>query len=119
MRNRWAIMMAAGLLALAGCGEKKPDTGGTTTSLEDATAVEIARFQEAENARSQVTMVDAASGDAAAMPADWNGPTAFDLRPKEGDNQTASQTAEKLKSSMDASVANGPAAPEEFPSVAQ
>ena len=75
------LSLAAGLTA---CGDKKPD--GTTTALpkEDVAAAEIERFQATENARSRITMVDAASGDAAAMPGEWSGPTAYDLRPKEG-----------------------------------
>ena len=83
---RYGIKLLLGLslaAGLAACGDKKPD--GTTTVLpkEDVAAAEIERFQAAENARSRITMVDAASGDAAAMPGEWFGPTAYDLRPKD------------------------------------
>jgi hypothetical protein len=104
------------LLALAACGEKKPNGGGTTTSVEDATAAEIARFQAEENARSRVTLIDAASGDGAAMPAEWTGPVAFDLRPEEEKKpEPAAKPAEP-----NTPVALEPAvSEEEFPSVAQ
>jgi len=68
---------------LAACGEKKPD--GTTAVLpkESSAAAEIERFQAAENARSRITLIDAASGDVAAMPGEWSGPTAYDRRGKD------------------------------------
>jgi hypothetical protein len=85
MKNGRTILLGAMLLALAACGEKKQAGGGTQTSLEDATGAELARFQAEENARSQMTVVDAATSDAAAMPAEWSGPTAYDLRPPEAE----------------------------------
>jgi hypothetical protein len=104
------------LWALAACGEKKPNGSGTTMSVEDATAAEIARFQAEENARSRVTLIDAASGDGAAMPGEWTGPVAFDLRPdEEKEKKPIAKPAEP-----NAQAAAEPAAPEEeFPSVAQ
>ena len=116
MRMRAGIALL--LLALAACGEKKPAAGGTTASVEDKTAEEIARFQAEENARSQMTMVDAASGEAAAMPADWTGPTAFDLQPK--GNEARAATAEKPKTTASTTLPSSdqPVAQEDFPSVA-
>jgi hypothetical protein len=76
MRYGLKLLLGLSLAAgLAACSDKKPD--GTTTVLpkEDVAA--------AENARSRITMVDAANGDAAAMPGEWSGPTAYDLRPKD------------------------------------
>jgi hypothetical protein len=115
MWKRSAIMMM-GLLVLAACGEKKPAGGGTTASVEDATAAELARFQAEENARSRVTLIDAASGDAAAMPADWSGPTAFDLRPAEGDKPSPHKEEAKAATKPDETP---PPAQEAFPSVAE
>ena len=82
MKNGRLILSAAALLALVACGEKKQAGGGAQASLEDATGAELARFQAEENARSQMTMIDAATSAAAAMPAEWSGPTAYDLRAK-------------------------------------
>lgn len=112
---RYGVKLLLGLslaVNLAACSEKKPD--GTTTALpkEDVAAAEIERFQATENARSRITMVDAASGDAAAMPGEWSGPTAYDLRPKEGE----AKAAPKADSRPDEAK---PPPPEVFPSVAE
>ncbi len=79
---------------------------------EDVAAAEIERFQAAENARSRITMVDAASSDAAAMPGESSGPTAYDLRQKED----GTKPAPAPDSSADAAK---PSTPEVFPSVAE
>jgi hypothetical protein len=112
---RYGLKLLLGLslaVNLAACSDKKPD--GTTTALpkEDVAAAEIERFQAAENARSRITMVDAASSDAAAMPGEWSGPTAYDQRPKEDGPKAAPKadsTPEETK----------PSTPEVFPSVAE
>jgi hypothetical protein len=112
---RYGVTLLLGLTlasGLAACGDKKTDGTKTALPKEDVAAAEIERFQTAENARSRITMVDAASGDAAAMPGEWTGPTAYDLRPKEG--------ATKARPAPDASpVAAKPPTPELFPSVAE
>lgn len=97
---------------LAACGEKKPDGSTTVLPKEDVAAAEVERFQAAENARSRITMVDAASGDGDAMPDEWSGPTAYDLRPKE----EGTKTRPTPDSSPDAAK---PSISEVFPSVAQ
>ena len=117
MSRQSALIIGLALLALAACGEKKTPGGGATASVEDATAAELERFQAEENARSRVTLVDAASGDAAAMPADWSGPTAFDLRPQ-GDEERHADT-KKPDTGKKPAEATQPAATEEFPSVAE
>lgn len=106
---RYGVKLLLGLslaAGLAACGEKKPDGATATLPREDVAAAEIERFQAAENARSRITMVDAASGDAAAMPDDSSGPTAYDRRKKE-DGAKPALKAEK------------PSTPEVFPSVAE
>ena len=92
---RYGVKLLLGLslaVNLAACGEKKPDGATTALPKEDVAAAEIERFQAAENTRSRITMVDAVSGDAAAMPGEWSGPTAYDLRPKEDGAKAAPKT---------------------------
>lgn len=115
MNLRGAMILV--LLALAACGEKKPAAGGTTASIEDRTAEEIARFQAEENARSQMTLVDAASGDSAGMPGEWTGPTDYDLEAKANETKAP---AERPKPSEPTAPAGGdqPVAQQDFPSVA-
>ena len=106
------MLVLALAVNVAACGEKKSD--GTTAVLpkEDVAAAEIERFQAAENARSRITMIDAASGDAAAMPDEWSGPTAYDLRRKE--------ERTKAEPTPDSSPAAAmPSTLEVFPSVAE
>lgn len=112
-----ALLLAAAALAVAGCGEKKQADGGTVTSLEDAGAAELTRFQAEENARSRVTLVDAATGDATGMPAEWTGPTAYDLRATEADDKR--EEAKREKEDADAALAPPAVVEEVLPSVAE
>lgn len=113
------ILAAGLLLALAGCGQKKPADGGATASVEDRTVAELQRFQAEENARSRVTLVDAATADAAAMPPEWSGPTAYDLRAKEGETEAPEPEPPTKIASSEPNAAPPTAPQEEFPSVAE
>lgn len=113
MRYGVKILLGLSMAAnLAACGDRNP--GGTTAQLpkEDVAAAEIERFQAAENARSRITMIDGASGDAAAMPGEWSGPTAYDLRPKDGKSKAVASTEREPDDPK-------PSAADVFPSVAE
>ncbi len=107
------------LLALTACGDRKPNGGSTTTSVGDATAAELARFQAEENARSQMTLVDASIGDAAAMPPEWTGPTVLDLGPKHGENRSTDANHAKAREAVAPPTEAAPVAQQDFPSVAE
>jgi hypothetical protein len=112
---RYGVKFLLGLsmaTSLAACGDR--NTGGTTAQLpkEDVAAAEIERFQAAENTRSRITMIDGASGDAAGMPGEWTGPTAYDLRPRD----SQSKAVPSKESEPDDAK---PSTTEVFPSVAE
>lgn len=122
MRNGFTIRWGAALLlALAGCNEKDAaGRGGLSVVTEDVSGA-IDRLSAEENARSRVTMVDAATGDAAAMPAEWTGPTAYDLRETEAERDAdGPATADAPKTPQTAPrLTMKSVAEETFPSVAE
>jgi hypothetical protein len=118
MRNRLTLGIGAALLlALGGCGEKKAGGGGVTVSTEDVDAA-LERLTAEQNARSQITMVDAATGDARAMPAERHGPTAYDLRGTENESESKPEES-KEKPDIPLVLAPAPPPDETFPSVAE
>lgn len=108
---KFSLILALAMNLVA-CSEKKPGGSPTVLPKEDGVAAEIERFQAAENARSRITLIDAASGAAAAMPGEWSGPTAYNLRGKEDG------TKAKAKPDHRADAARPPTW-EVFPSVAE
>lgn len=127
MQSRLKIAIGLAVLAaLAGCKERKPVPKAEAEASADPAAAELERFQAQENARSRVTMIDAATGDAAAMPAESSAPVQIDLvKANTSKTDEARKEAGEPTTGGTATAPGGPAAPiasppaEEFPSVAQ
>ena len=113
------IIAAALLLSVAGCGDKKQATACSAVSPEDQTAAELARFQAEENARSRVTLIDAAMADAAAMPPEYSGPSAYDLEAKGEEKKMVGRAPEKPDGPSEAAPEPANTTHESFPSVAE
>lgn len=119
MRKDFRIGIAALLLAVAGCGEKGAGGGrGLSVSTEDVGAA-LDRLSAEENARSRVTMVDAATGDASAMPGEWSGPTAYDLRNTQAEPEAEEQGSAEKSPAPAPALTLQPLPDEMFPSVAE
>jgi len=125
MGKRITIGLGAALLLLAtGCGERKAGQNGSLTVATEDVGAALDRLSSEENARSRVTMVDAATGDAAAMPAEWTGPTAYDLRNTEAEPEPTPTpeeqgSAEGKPPAPAPRLALEPVVEESFPSVAE
>lgn len=69
------------MFLLTACGPKERDSAAEADISIETAAVQT---NDKIDARGDgMTAIDAATGDADAMPADWDGPTAYDLRRKE------------------------------------
>lgn len=76
---RMPVSAAILLLALAGCGAKPPPAA-TAPDAASAPSVATAEEEPAQPAGAGgITAIDAATGDALAMPADSAAPSAYDL----------------------------------------